>query len=106
MRYRTVASTQWYQTFVTAIATGDAPDLSSGGAEQPFDFYAKGAILPLDDVVEELWRTGELDDFLPGTMQRMRYGGHTIALPFGTDIRVWYYRKDYLSATGQVVPQT
>lgn len=106
VRYRTVASTQWYQTFVTAIATGDAPDLSSGGAEQPFDFYAKGAILPIDDVVEELRRTGELDDFLPGTMERMRYDGHTIALPFGTDIRVWYYRKDYFAAAGQKVPET
>ncbi len=36
----------------------------------------------------------------------MRYGGRTVALPWGIDIRVPYYRKDYFAEAGVEPPKT
>jgi multiple sugar transport system substrate-binding protein len=92
--YRTIPWTNWYQTFVTAIAAGTAPDLSTGAAWQAVEFYAQGATLPIDDLISEWKANGKLDDFLPNTVELLKYDGHYMGLPSAIDLRVWYYRKD------------
>ncbi len=106
VRYRSVPWANWYQTFVTAIGAGTAPDLSTGAGYQAVQLYDMGAIRPLDDVVAEMKASGELDDFAPGTVERLRYDGHTVAIPWGIDIRVWLYRKDLLAAAKIAPPTT
>ena len=92
--YRSVPWTNWYQTFLTAIGSGTAPDLSTGAGYQAVQLYDQGAILPIDDVISQ-WKTnGKLDDFLPKTIDTLKYDNHYVALPWAIDIRVWYYRKD------------
>jgi multiple sugar transport system substrate-binding protein len=94
--YRSVPWTNWYQTFLTAIGSGTAPDLSTGAGYQAVQLYDQGAILPIDDVIS-LWKAnGKLDDFLPKTVDTLKYDNHYVALPWAIDIRVWYYRKDLL----------
>ena len=51
--YRSIPWTNWYQTFVTAIGSGTAPDLSTGAAYQAVQLYDQGAILPVDDVISD-----------------------------------------------------
>lgn len=104
VKYRSVAWTNWYQTFVTAIGAGTPPDISTGAGYQAAQLYDMGAIRPLDDVIAELKATGDADDFLPGTIDKLRYDNHTMALPWGVDIRVWLYRKDLLAAAGIAPP--
>jgi len=106
VEYRSVPWSNWYQTFVTAIGSGTAPDLSTGAGYQAVQLYDMGAIRPIDEFIEELRADGSLDDFLPGTVDTLRYDDHYVALPWGIDIRVWYYRKDLLEAAGQSVPTT
>jgi hypothetical protein len=55
-------------------------------------------------VIAELRRDGTADDFLPGTIDTLKYDGHYVALPWGIDIRVWYYRKNFLAAAGVAPP--
>jgi multiple sugar transport system substrate-binding protein len=49
--YRSIPWTNWYQTFVTAIGSGTAPDLSTGAGYQAVQLYDQGAILPIDDLI-------------------------------------------------------
>ncbi|MBV8483994.1 MAG: sugar ABC transporter substrate-binding protein [Verrucomicrobia bacterium] len=103
--YRSVPWTNWYQTFVTAIGSGTAPDISTGAGYQAVQLYDQGAIRPIDDVINEWKSGGKLDDFLPGTVDILKYDNHYVALPWAIDIRVWYYRKD-LFAAANVKPPT
>jgi multiple sugar transport system substrate-binding protein len=102
--YQSTAWSGWPQVFTTAIGSGTAPDISTGGGYQAVQFYPEGAILELDDVVADLEGSGKLGDFLPGTVDRMKYEGHTIALPWAIDIRLPYYRKDLFEAAGVAPP--
>ncbi|MBV9813591.1 MAG: sugar ABC transporter substrate-binding protein [Acetobacteraceae bacterium] len=104
VRYRSIPWTNWYQTFVTAIGAGKAPDLSTGAGYQAVQLYDQGAIRPIDDVIAELRASGELDTFYPGTVDRLRYDNHYVALPWAMDIRVWLYRRDIVEPAGVAPP--
>ena len=104
--YRSVPWTNWYQTFLTAIGSGTAPDISTGAGYQAVQLYDQGAILPIDDVIGQLKSGGKLDDFLPGTVDILKYDDHYVALPWAIDIRVWYYRKDLFQAANVQPPTT
>lgn len=100
--YRSVPWTNWYETFVTAIASGSAPDISTGAGFQAVALYDQDAILPVDDVVAQL----DAKDFAPGALEALKYDGHYVGLPWALDTRVLFYRKDLLEATGVAVPKT
>src|SRR5258708_10263395 len=67
--YRSVPWANWYQTYVTAISAGTAPDISTGGGFQAVQLFEIGAIRPLDDFIYELPHSGELPDFSPGFVE-------------------------------------
>jgi multiple sugar transport system substrate-binding protein len=96
--YRSIPWTNWYQTFLTAIGSGTAPDISTGAAYQAVQLYDQGAILPIDDLISQWKSNGKLDDFLPSTIDILKYDNHYVGLPWAIDLRVWYYRKDLLAA--------
>lgn len=104
--YRSTPWANWYQTFTTAIGAGTAPDVSTGAAYQSVQFYDQGAVSAVDDVVAEWEASGALDDFLPGTVDRLRFDDHQVALPWAIDIRIPYYRKDLFEAAGVEPPTT
>jgi multiple sugar transport system substrate-binding protein len=105
VNYRSVPWTNWYQTFVTAIGSGTAPDVSTGAGYQAVQLYDQGAILPIDDLISQWKASGKLDDFLPDMIDTLKYDNHYVALPWAIDIRVWYYRKD-LFAQAKLQPPT
>jgi multiple sugar transport system substrate-binding protein len=98
--YQSNPWSSWPQVFTTAVGSGTAPDLSTGGGYQAVQFYPQGAILEIDDVVAE-FKPG---DFAPGHLEGMNFDGHYIALPWGIDIRIPFYRKDLLEAAGVTPP--
>lgn len=98
--YRSVPWNNWYETFVTAIASGSAPDISTGAGFQAVQLYDQGAILPVDEVVAQL----DPADFAPGALEALRYDDHYVGLPWAVDLRVLFYRKDVLEAAGVAVP--
>lgn len=106
VEYRSTPWANWYQTFTTAIGAGTAPDVSTGAGFQAVQFYDQGAVATLDDVVAQMRADGSIADFLPGTIERLQYDGHYVALPWAIDIRVLYYRKDLFAAAGVTPPTT
>jgi multiple sugar transport system substrate-binding protein len=90
--YQSNPWSSWPQVFTTAVGSGTAPDVSTGGGYQAIQFYPQGAILEIDDVVASY----KPEDFLPGMVEGMKFEGHYVALPWGIDIRIPYYRKDLL----------
>lgn len=105
--YQSTPWASWYETFVTAIGSGTAPDISTGAAYQAADFYNQGQIAPVDDVVDDLKNTGKLDDFFPGAVDRLRVDdGHYIAIPWAIDVRIIFARQDLLDAAGVPLPTT
>ncbi|MCB0214596.1 MAG: sugar ABC transporter substrate-binding protein, partial [Anaerolineae bacterium] len=98
--YQSNAWSAWPQVFTTAVGSGTAPDISTGGGYQAVQFYPDGAILELDDVAAEF----KPEDFVPGHLEALKYNGHYIALPWGFAIRIPYYRKDLFEAAGVTPP--
>lgn len=98
----------WYQTFAQAISGGTAPDVSTGGGFQPFGLQQDAdAILPLNDLIAEWEADGTADDFTEGMLDYyLDSDGNYLAVPWATDIRVWYYRSDLLEQAGVEVPTT
>jgi len=106
VKYRSNPWTNWYETYVTAVASGSAPDLSTGGGFQAVSFAATDAIYPVDELVEQMKADGSAADFAPGALDAMKFNGHYVALPCAIDIRTLFYRKDLLKAKGLNPPTT
>jgi len=102
--YQSIPWTNWYQTFVTAIGSGTAPDISTGAAYQAVYFFGQGAIEPVNDVVEDLKQAGKLDDVVVGAVDRLKFGEDYVALPWAIDVRCMWFRKDLLDAAGVQEP--
>lgn len=100
--YQSNPWSSWPQVFTTAVGSGTAPDVSTGGGYQAIQFYPQDAILEIDDLVAEIG----VDAFLPGQIDGMYYNGHYIALPWGIDIRIPFYRKDLFEQAGVAPPTT
>ena len=98
--YQSNPWSSWPQVFTTAVGSGTPPDISTGGGYQAIQFYPQNAILELDDVVAGL----KPDDFLPGQLDSVKFNGHYVALPWGTDIRIPFYRKDLFDKAGVTPP--
>jgi len=98
----------WYQTFAQAVASGTAPDVSTGGGFQPFGLEQDAdAIMPLNDLVAKWQSDGTAADFAPGTLDYYKdASGNYLAIPWGMDIRVWYARQDLLDQAGVALPTT
>lgn len=94
----------WPQLFSLAVASGNAPDLSTGGTFQAVQYYARGDVVDLDDVVADLKRSGQDKDFLPGVLEGASYKGHTVWLPWSVSPRVIFYRKDLFAKAGVKPP--
>ena len=104
--YQSTPWSNWYQTFLTAIGSGTAPDISTGAGYQAVQFYSQGAILEIDDVIADLKSSGKDKEFFPGALERLQYEVVTVALPWAIDIRVTIYRKSMFEAAGVQEPTT
>ena len=104
--YQSTPWSNWYQTFSTAIASGTAPDISTGAGYQAFQFSEIDAILPIDDVIADMEADGSLADFPDYTVAPLKYDGKQVAFPWNQDVRVMWYNKELLDAAGVEVPKT
>ena len=106
VEYRSVPWANWYQTYSSAIAAGTAPDLSTGAGYQAVQFHDMGAIRPVNDVITDMRTSGDLQDFVPGSVDRLRVGNDYVAVPWNIDLRVWFYNKDLFTQANIKPPET
>jgi len=84
------------QRLTTDIAGGTAPDVSIIGTRWLVDFAANDIVEPLDDYVDEEFRSRFIDTFMaPSTIDGVLYG-----LPVAASARAMYYNKDLLEQAG------
>lgn len=98
-----VQMTPWqnfYQTFLTAVTSGAAPDISTGAFPQPVQYAKMGEILPLDSIIEEWKSEGIYRELAKGSQELFRYNDQQVGLAWNVDPRVITYRKDVFEELG------
>lgn len=90
----------FYQQFLTAVTSGAAPDISTGGFSQSIQYAAMDELIDLSSIVEE-WRAEGFDaNFPEGSLELHQYNGMQAGIPWITDPRVITYRKDVFEKAG------
>jgi multiple sugar transport system substrate-binding protein len=103
-KYQVIPATNLFQTFQAAISAKIGPAVSDGYAFQAFQFADQGAIAYADHVFETMKSDGSYDDFLPGVVEPFKTSKGYAAVPWGLDMRVFWYRKSLLDKVGVAVP--
>jgi multiple sugar transport system substrate-binding protein len=86
------------------IAAGSPPEMVAGGSNPSFVAaqVKRGLVLDLAPVVEALGRS----DFQDAALKVWQYGGIQMAIPYGAQWPVLWYRKDLLAEKGLKPPVT
>ena len=104
VEYQSIPWDNFYQTFLTAIKSGAAPDVSTGGFGMHEVFAQMGEILYVDSVVEEYKADGRVDDFPQGFLELHTYEGKQVGIPYMTAIFTHFYRTDMFQNAGIGTP--
>jgi len=86
----------------TSLSSSDSPDIVEMGNTQAPAFTSTGALLPLDDIVDQLGG----DDLLPGFVEAGSYDGTLYAAPYYSGSRVVFYNTAMYQQAGVPVPTT
>lgn len=100
--YQPVQWQNYYQTFLTAVTGGAAPDVSTGAFPQAVQYAAMDEILDLSPILEK-WKAENnpvLNDFLPDILEMERYEGVLAGIPWNADPRQIWYNKDAFDQAG------
>lgn len=86
------------QRMLTAVASGDVPDLYMTQANDLPKFAALGAFTPLNDLVAR--DNLDLSVFFDGSIEGSTFDGKLVQLPFkvATSMMVWYNRELFTAA--------
>jgi multiple sugar transport system substrate-binding protein len=97
-------SPDWNQSLVTALAAGDAPDVTFMRIWACAQLAYDAALLPLDAYFVQ---TGlQREDFILAMYDPCVWEGKLYALPGGSDWNALYYNKDLLEEVGIDAPPT
>jgi len=92
-------------TLIAAVGRGEAPDISVLDSVWGAEFAHQQYLYPLDEV-DPAWLQNNGDTFFPAVLEANCYQGHPYGVPIGADVRVLWYRQDWLAAEGLTPPTT
>lgn len=90
----------FYQQFLTAVTSGAAPDISTGGFAQSAQYAAMNELVDLSSIVDEWKADGFIDQFPEGAILLHQYEGIQAGIPWISDPRLITYRKDVFDDLG------
>lgn len=93
---------EFYTKWTTGLAAGQVPDISSALPYHVVEMLDAEAIVPLDDVIDEIGR----DRFTESALKEGTEDGHNYSIPLYSHAQVMWIRKDILAEHGLEVPQT
>jgi len=102
--YQIIPAANLFQTFQASIAAGTGPAVSGGYAFQAFQFANEGAIAYADNLYKRMKANGMLADYFDGVTAPFKTDKGYVAVPWGMDMRVMWYRKSLLEKAGVEVP--
>ncbi|MFA9380712.1 MAG: ABC transporter substrate-binding protein [Acetanaerobacterium sp.] len=106
INYQGIPWANRYETFTTAIAAGEGPDMSTGGGYQSFQFYAMNEIMDISSIIDEWKADGTLDNYNMNLINYFQVGDAQVGIPFNRDPRFVLYRKDWFEDAGIKAPET
>lgn len=93
-----------YNKMITAIASGDMPDLVVAYQNQAAGYQVANALVDINPyVAHPVWGIEDPDDFFSGFYNQdvnMQFGGQRLGFPPNRSIEVMYYNKTWLEAMG------
>lgn len=99
----TFSWSDFYTKWTTGLSSGDVPDLSTALPYQVVEMINADAIIPLDDLIDDIGR----DRFYEAPLKEMTTSdGHTYGVPIYSHAQVMWYRKDLLKKYNLEVPKT
>ncbi|MBC8532773.1 ABC transporter substrate-binding protein [Yeguia hominis] len=92
----------YYQTFLTAVTSGAAPDVATGATPQPIQYAVMGESLDLDPIMEQWKAEGSsvLTEISDDLWEFFQYEGKQYGIAFGLDPKTINYRTDYFEEAG------
>lgn len=84
---------------LTAVASKQGPDVVQMGTTMMSEFVDAGALLDITDEVEKS-ETMKPDNFFEGSVATTKFDDKYYAVPWYTETRALYYRKDLLESVG------
>ncbi|WP_022917946.1 ABC transporter substrate-binding protein [Ruania albidiflava] len=101
----TIETFSWpdfYTKWTMGLAAGQVPDLSSALPTHVAELLDVDALVPLDDVIDQIGR----DRFAAAALAEGEMGGANYSMPLYTHAQVMWYRTDLLDQAGLEVPST
>lgn len=92
----------FYTKWTTGLASGNVPDMSTALPGHVVEMMDAGAIIPLDDLIDEIGR----DKFSEKALSEGEQDGACYSIPLYSHAQVMWYRKDLLAEAGLEVPTT
>lgn len=92
----------FYTKWTTGLASGNVPDMSTALPGHVVEMMDAGAIIPLDDLIDEIGR----DKFSEKALSEGEQDGECYSVPLYSHAQVMWYRKDLLANAGLEVPTT
>ncbi len=91
-----------YEKYLTLIQSDTMPDAGMGFSDFAGEFYERGAILPLEDLISQEYKA----DIQDSLVEMCTYKGHLAAVPFAMSVRMPMYRADVFEREGIKAPKT
>lgn len=88
-----------HDKLLTAVASGNGPDVLQLGATWIPEFAEAGALLDLRDYVKDNPEFAK-ENYFEGAQSLMEYNDEVVGIPWYVDTRVLYYRTDILAEVG------
>ncbi|KIL52913.1 sugar ABC transporter substrate-binding protein [Jeotgalibacillus campisalis] len=90
---------QAYDKLLTAVASGNGPDVLQLGTTWVAEFADAGALLDLTEHMED-YPDFNLDNYFEGAQTSMKYDDQIVGIPWYVETRTMYYRTDLLEEVG------
>jgi multiple sugar transport system substrate-binding protein len=86
------------QQLLTAVASGDPPEIVNVNRSETGSWAARGAIDPLDDLIER--DQFDLEQFYPVLVQQVTFNGQLFGIPQFANVDLFFVNLDVLSEAG------
>ncbi|WP_173915409.1 sugar ABC transporter substrate-binding protein [Halobacillus sp. Marseille-Q1614] len=95
-----------HDKLLTAVASGNGPDVVQLGTTWVPEFAEAGALLDLSEYTED-YPSFAKENYFEGSVSTMEYEDQIVGIPWYVDTRVLYYRTDLLKEAGyEEAPKT
>jgi len=99
-----IAYEDFYPKWTAAIESGDVPDVSFFGYQEIGQFYGRGVLEDVTDLIGEVESKGS--SISDNIKQAVTFEDKQYGVPFWSETQVLYYRKDLLEQAGFTAPPT